>query len=44
MFSGGFFVVRGSGEGIKWENLSMEEFIMREENFHKGGPGFSSII
>ena len=34
----------GDGSGVKWEDLSMEEFIMREENFHEGGAGFSSII
>ena len=34
----------GSGGGVTWEDLSMEEFIMREENFHEGGAGFSSII
>ena len=34
----------GSRERITWEDLSMEEFIMREENFHEGGAGFSSII
>ena len=34
----------GPGEGVMWEDLSMEEFIMRKENFHEGGAGFSSII
>ena len=34
----------GWGEGITWDDLSMEEFIMREENFHDGAAGFSSII
>ena len=24
--------------------LSMEEFVLGEENFHEGGAGFSSII
>ena len=26
------------------EDLSMEEFVMGEENFSEGGAGFSSII
>ena len=26
------------------EDLSMEEFVMGEENFNEGGVGFSSII
>ena len=30
--------------GVTWEDLSMEEFIIREENFHEGATGFSSII
>ena len=34
----------GRGEGVTWEDLSMEKFIMREENFHEGGAGSSSII
>ena len=33
-----------SWEGVTWEDLFMGEFIMREENFHEGGAGFSSII
>jgi len=31
-------------EEVNWEDISMEEFVMGEENFHKGGPGFTSII
>ena len=34
----------GSGEKVTWEVLSMEEFIMREENFHEGALLFSRII
>ena len=34
----------GRRDGVTWENLSMEEFIMRKENFHEGGTEFSSII
>ena len=33
-----------SEEGLTWEDLSIEDFIMWEENFHEGGAGFSSII
>ena len=29
---------------VTWEDISMEKFIMREENVHEGGAGFSSII
>ena len=35
---------RVGGRGLTWDDLSMEEFIMREENFHDGAAGFSSII
>ena len=34
----------GSGEGVTREDLSMEEFITREESFREGGTEFSSII
>ena len=45
MFSGGVFLVkRGRGEGVTWEDLSTEEFIMMEENFHEGAAECSSII
>ena len=46
-FQGDFF---GFGEeswgggGVTWEDLSMEELLMGEENFNGGGAGFSSII
>ena len=33
-------VVWGSGEGITWEDLYMEEFIMMERNFKKGALDF----
>ena len=39
-----FRVKGGSGEGVTWEDCSMEEFTMMEENFHEGAAGFSSII
>ena len=31
-------------EGVTWEDLQMEEFIMKEDNFHEGGAEFSIII
>ena len=44
-FQGDFFGwgggLRGGGYG---EDLSMEEFVMGEENFHEGGAGFFSIF
>ena len=45
-FRGAFFVLGWEWVGVRvtWEDLSMEEFIMREDNFHEGGVGFSSII
>ena len=45
VFRGTFSRWGGVGrEEVTWEDLSMEEFIMREENFHEGAAGFSSII
>ena len=44
VFGGTFFIKGGQGEGVMWEDLSMEECIMREEIFDEGGAGFSSII
>ena len=44
-FQGDFFGVGGKPwEEVTWEDFSLEEFIMGEENFHDGGAGFSSII
>ena len=34
----------GSGERVKWEDLSMEKFIMMEENFMKGALDFLSLF
>ena len=31
-------------EGDMSGELPLEEFVMREENFHEGSAGFSSII
>ena len=31
-------------KGVTWDDLSMEEFVMREENFNEGGTAFSSFI
>ena len=44
VFRGTFSRWGGLGEGLTWLDLSMEEFIIREENFHEGSAGFSSII
>ena len=38
-----FFRGQGLRKGIIWGDLSMEEFVMGEENFHEGAV-FSSII
>ena len=47
-FSGGLFHFEvgegGSAVAVPWEDLSMEEFVTREANFHEGAKGFSSII
>ena len=37
-------MVWGQGEGFTGDDLSMEKFIMGEENFHERGTGFSSVI
>ena len=42
IFRGIFFGLGGGG--LIWEDLSMEEFVMGEENFPEGVAGFSSII
>ena len=34
----------GWGEGVIPGDLSMEELVMGEENFHEGGAGFCSIF
>ena len=34
----------GEFEGVTWEDRSMEEFAMGEENFNEGSAGFSNII
>ena len=38
VFRGTFshWVGGGQGEGLTWEDISIEEFIMREENLHEG--------
>ena len=40
-FSGEFLT---GGEWVTWEDLSMEEFVVGEKNFHEGSAGFSSIV
>ena len=44
--SGLFFVLNGGGSAkwVTWEDISMEEFIMREDNFHEGGAGFLALF
>ena len=32
------------GEGVMGGEISMEEFLKGEENFHEGGAGFFSIF
>ena len=40
-----FFGLGGRvGGGGTWEDISMEELLIGEENFNEGGAGFSSII
>jgi len=34
----------GHGEEITWDDLSMEEFFMREENLDEGGAEFPKIV
>ena len=33
----------GRGNVVTWEDLFMEEFTMREGNFHENRAGFSNI-
>ena len=42
----GYFFLFGGGDlrGVTWEDLSLEELLMGEENFNEGGARFSSII
>ena len=44
VFQGKLFRAGGQGERDTWEDLSMEEFIIREVNFHEGVTGFLRII
>ena len=34
----------GWGLGATWKDLSLEEFVMGEKEFHEEGGGFSRII
>ena len=44
VFSGIFLVwAWGSREGAIWEDLSLEEYFMGEEEFNEKSTGFSSI-
>ena len=44
-FQEDFFLVWGwgLGKGAMWEDLSLEEYVVGEENFNEKGAGFSSI-
>ena len=44
VFWGIFRLGGGWEEGDMLGELSLEEFVMGEENFHEGRAGFSSII
>ena len=45
VFRGIFLVwVWGWGEGARWEDLSLEKYVMGEEKFNEKGAGFSSIV
>ena len=44
VFRGIFGWGEGFTRGDMLEELSIEEFLMGEENFHEGSAGFSSII
>ena len=46
VFRRDFFGLGGrvGGGGVTWEDISMEELLMGEENFNEGGAGFFSII
>ena len=35
---------RGCEEGVMWGKISMEEFVMGEEDFHDGGAAFFGTI
>ena len=41
-FQEDFWLGEGLRGGVMWE-LSMEESLIGEENFHEGGAGFSSV-
>ena len=52
-FQGDFFGLGGEvnegrgefgGRGVTLEDLSMEEFVMGEDNFNEGGAGPSNIV
>ena len=43
-FQGDFFALGGFEGVVTREDLSMEEFVMGEDNFNEGGAGFSRII
>ena len=46
MFSGGFFGLGGrvEGGGVTWEDISMEKFLMGEENLKEGVQDFLALF
>ena len=34
----------GKGGGVTWEDLFMEEFFVREDNFYEGAQDFSALF
>ena len=44
VFRGIFCLGGGGGGSEEWGKFSMEKFVLGEEDFHKGGTAFSSII
>ena len=46
-FEGDFFWFGGGGScwvGVTWEDLSMEEFVIGEENFNEGVKDFLALF
>ena len=44
VFQGGYYGLKGCGEGAMWKDLSLEDYVMGPEKFDEGGAGFSRII
>ena len=43
-FQGDFLFEGGRGEGAMRREISMEEFLMEEENFHEGAQDFLAFF